>query len=271
MRDDAESADIGGQEAAPAWLLSVVIPTRNEAATAPLLISRLNEALSDISAQLIFVDDSDDDTPEVVRRCAGDGGLSIELIHREGASRRGGLSTAAVAGIRAAAGEYICIMDADLQHPPQLVKSLLTRAEETGADIVIASRYVRGGSDEGLGGPSRKAISWAAKWLAKIAFFERIHSVKDPLSGFFLARRSVLTKATLRPIGFKILLDILIRSDWSAIQEVPLQFASRAGGTSKATLKQGKDFLLHVLSLFWHARFDSPARRRGRASKSEQL
>jgi len=262
---------VNGPESTSSCLLSVVIPTRNEAATAPILISLLNEALSNISAQLIFVDDSDDDTPAVVRRSAEDGGLSIELIHREGVSRRGGLSTAAVAGIRAAAGEYVCIMDGDLQHPPQLVNSLLERAEETGADIVIASRYVRGGSDEGLGGPSRKAISWAARWLAKVAFFERIHSVNDPLSGFFLARRSVLTKATLRPIGFKILLDILIRSDWSGIQEVPLQFAYRAGGTSKATLKQGKDYLLHVASLFWHARFTGPARRLRRSPKSEQL
>jgi dolichol-phosphate mannosyltransferase len=193
------------------------------------------------------------------------------MIHRDGIARRGGLSTAAVAGIRAAAGDYVCIMDADLQHPPQLVKSLLSRAEETGADIVIASRYVRGGSDEGLGGPSRKAISWAAKWLAKIVFFERIHSVKDPLSGFFLARRSVLNRATLQPIGFKILLDILIRSDWRGVQEVPLKFASRAGGTSKATMKQGKDYLLHVLSLFWHARFDSPARRFRRSSNNKRV
>jgi len=265
------SERVSGPESARGYLLSVVIPTRNEAATAPLLITRLNEALTGISAQLIFVDDSDDDTPGVVGRSAEASRISIELIHREGAARRGGLSTAAVAGIRAAAGEYVCIMDADLQHPPQLVNSLLKRAEETGADIVIASRYVRGGSDEGLGGPSRKVISRAAKWLAKAAFFERIHSVKDPLSGFFLVRRSVLNKATLRPIGFKILLDILIRSEWTGIQEVPLQFAARAGGASKATMKQGKDYLLHVLSLFWHARFDGPARRLRRSPNSERL
>jgi dolichol-phosphate mannosyltransferase len=251
-------------------LLSIVIPTRNEAATVPMLISQLNDVLAGVSAQLVFVDDSDDDTVDVIRRCSQDNGLAIQVIHRKGLARRGGLSTAAVTGISTAAGEYVCVMDADLQHPPELVKTLLSRAEETGADIVIASRYVPGGSDAGLSGLSRKAISRAAKWLAKIAFVDRLHSVTDPLSGFFLARRSVLEKATLRPIGFKILLDILIRSDWRGLQEVPLRFASRAGGSSKATFKQGRDFLLHVLSLFWHARFDGPTRRFRRSAKGER-
>jgi dolichol-phosphate mannosyltransferase len=253
------------------WTLSVVIPTRNEAATVPLLISHLSDALAGVSAQLIFVDDSDDGTAAVIEQCSQGNDLSIQVVHREGDARRGGLSTAAVIGIRTAAGEYVCVMDADLQHPPQLVKTLLSRAEETGADIVIASRYVPGGSDAGLSSVSRKAISRGAKWFAKIVFIDRLHSVTDPLSGFFLARRSVLTKATLRPIGFKILLDILIRSDWRVLREEPLQFASRAGGTSKATLKQGRDFLLHVMSLFWHARFDAPSRRLRRSAKSEQL
>ena len=76
----------------------------------------------------------------------------------------------------------------------------------------------------------------------------------DPLSGFFLARRSLLDDTALRPIGFKILLDILVRSDWEVATEVPLKFERRAAGSSKATFKQGSDFLAHVARLVWEIR-----------------
>jgi dolichol-phosphate mannosyltransferase len=235
-------------------VLSVVVPTRNESATAPLLIERLSEVLVDVSAGVIFVDDSDDDTPALIERHAADRGLDARVIHREGARRKGGLSTAVVEGIGAADGQYVCIMDADLQHPPHLIVELLGKAQDTSADIVIASRNIKGGSDEGLDGVSRKAISWAAKWLVKIMFPRRLRGVTDPLSGFFLVRRALVAETVLRPIGFKILLDILIRAGSRSVKEVPLQFQRRAGGASKATLSQGKDFLTHAFILFWHAR-----------------
>lgn len=234
--------------------LSVIVPTRNEAAVAPLLISRLSETLVDVPCEVIFVDDSDDDTPEVIQHATAQAGLDVKIIHREGDARRGGLSTAAVEGVRAASGRYVCIMDADLQHPPELIISLLSRAEESGADIVIASRNVEGGSGAGLSGRSRRFISWASKWLVKILFFRTLRSITDPLSGFFLARQALLNETFLRPIGFKILLDVLVRCDWSAVDEVPLRFAPRAAGVSKATLSQGRDFLAHTITLFLHVR-----------------
>ncbi|HET8944678.1 MAG TPA: glycosyltransferase, partial [Dehalococcoidia bacterium] len=99
--------------------LSVIVPTRNEAAVAPLLISRLSETLVDVPCEDIFVDDSDDDTPEVIQHATAQAGLNVKIMHREGDARRGGLSTAAVEGVRAASGRYVCIMDADLHHPPE--------------------------------------------------------------------------------------------------------------------------------------------------------
>ena len=233
---------------------------------APLLVSRLSETLVDVPSEVIFVDDSDDDTPDVIRHAMAQAGLNAKIIHRKGEARRGGLSTAAVEGVRSANGRYGCIMDADLQHPPELIISLLSRAEESGADIVIASRNVEGGSGAGLSGHSRRFISWASKWLVKILFFRTLHSITDPLSGFFLARQALLNGTFLRPIGFKILLDVLVRCDWSAVDEIPLCFAPRAAGVSKATLSQGRDFLAHTLTLFLHVRFNNRGREFKRAS-----
>lgn len=251
-------------------LLSVTIPTRNERATAPVLIPRLSQVLAEVAHEVIFIDDSDDETPQLIGDLAAESGLHVSLIHREGEARRGGLSTAVVEGIRAARGRYVCVMDADLQHPLELIVPLLERAQDSGADIVVASRYVRGGSSAGLQGLSRKLISWAAKWLVKVLLYERLRPVTDPLSGFFLARRSLLQETAFYPIGFKILMEILVRCRWSKVDEVPLRFAPRAAGTSKATLSQGRDFLLHTGRLFWEYRLNGLVRRFRRSAYHEE-
>jgi dolichol-phosphate mannosyltransferase len=245
-----------------ATMLSVVIPTRNEEENAPSLITQLAGVLHDTASEVIFVDDSDDGTPEAIEMGAKKAGLAVTVVHRKGAERRGGLSTAVVEGIRAATGEYVLIMDADLQHPTAMIPLLLAKAEETGADIVIASRNVPGGSDAGLASPSRRVISWGARWMVKVLFFRTLRRVTDPLSGYFIARRDVLVDASLRPIGFKILLDVLVRADHSKVEELPLRFAPRAGGASKATMGQGREFLAHVATLFWARWTDSDVRRR---------
>lgn len=234
--------------------VSLIIPTRNEEENLPALIQKLSEVLEGKSCEVILVDDSDDATAQVATWLAIESGLNLSVIHREGDARQGGLSTAVLAGIAAAHGEYVCIMDADLQHPPQLIGLMLEAAADRDVDIVIASRYVEGGSDAGLSGRARRMISLLSKRLVKTAFRSRLRTVSDPLSGFFLARRSLLDETALRPIGFKILLDILVRSDWQVAKDVPLQFERRAAGSSKATLKQGRDFLSHVARLLWEAK-----------------
>ena len=234
--------------------LSLIIPTRDEEKNLSALFEKLSDVLAGKSYELILVDDSDDATAEVAPRLAAEYGLSVSVIHREGDERLGGLSTAAVAGIAAANGMYVCIMDADLQHPPELISSMLDTVAEGEVDIVIASRYVEGGSDAGLSGRARRAISRISKRLVKTVLGSKLRTVTDPLSGFFLARRSLLDDTALRPIGFKILLDILVRSDWELATEVPLKFEQRAAGSSKATFKQGSDFLAHVARLVWEIR-----------------
>jgi dolichol-phosphate mannosyltransferase len=243
-------------------LLSLVIPTRNEAANAPELVRQLAGVLGGLNSEVIFVDDSDDATVAVLEETAATSGLAVSVLHREGPDRRGGLSTAVVTGIQAATGQYVLIMDADLQHPTAMIPELVEKARESGADIVIASRNVPGGSDDGLSSPSRRVISWGAKWMVKVLFFRTMRRVTDPLSGYFIARREVLVDASLRPMGFKILLDVLVRADHSSVEELPLRFAPRAGGDSKATLAQGRQFLAHVAALFWARWTDSDVRRR---------
>src|SRR5918997_5423368 len=148
-------------------LLTLVIPTRNEADNVPRLVRELRESLSGIDYRVLFVDDSTDETPEVIRGLVEEDGR-VALIHRGDAERHGGLSTAVTTGIEAFAGtsEYTCVMDADLQHPPEKVREMLEFAQSSDADVVVASRYARGGSYAGLPGPVRRGISVGSKYLA---------------------------------------------------------------------------------------------------------
>src|SRR5215210_95178 len=205
-------------------LLTLVIPTRNEAGNVPRLVRELGEALKGVDYRVVFVDDSTDETPAVIRDLSEEDGR-ISLIHRASAEQDGGLSTAVAAGMDAVANEseYTCVMDADLQHPPEKVREMLQGAQSSGADVVVASRYAKGGSYEGLSGPLRKVVSVGTKYLARIVFKEGRKS-SDPLSGFFLVRNEAISGIQFRPTGFKILLEILVCAPELKVVEVPLNF-----------------------------------------------
>ena len=227
-------------------LLSVVIPTRDEETNLETLLPRLRASLAGIDHEILFVDDSDDRTPRLIAVAAGQD-PTIDLIHREGAERAGGLSTAVLRGLRSVRGQFVCVMDADLQHPPETIHAMLDAAV-AGADVVVASRYVYGGSRAGLAGAARRAISRGAGWLARLLFAEARAST-DPLSGFFLCRRQVIDGIEFRPVGFKILLELLVCVPGIRVRDVPLAFAPRTAGVSKASFRQGGLFLSHIRSL----------------------
>src|ERR687893_3090143 len=233
-------------------LLTPVVPTRNEAENVPMLVHELRESLSDLDYRVIFVDDSTDETPEVIRGLAEEDGR-VALIHRGGAERHGGLSTAVTTGIEAFAGmsEYTCVMDADLQHPPEKVREMLELARGSEADVVVASRYARGGSYPGLPGPVRRGVSVGSKYLAQITFKEA-RKTSDPMTGFFLVRNEAISGIQFRPTGFKILLEILVCAPELKVAEVPLNFQARNAGLSKANVGQGLEYLAHIASLFWY-------------------
>jgi dolichol-phosphate mannosyltransferase len=232
--------------------LTVVVPTRNEAGNIDLLIDRLGAALAGWAAELLVVDDSDDDTPRRVLRRAEAGrteGLALRVLHRAPGARAGGLGTAVVLGLAEARGRWVVVMDGDLQHPPELVPELVAAGRRTNADIVVASRHVTGGDAGGLDGAARAAVSGAATRLAQAAFPRRLGGISDPMSGFFAVRPAALELDQLRPDGFKILLEILVRTPRLRTHEVGFAFAPRHAGDSKASAKEGLRFARHVVRL----------------------
>lgn len=228
-------------------LVSVVVPTRNEAGNIAPLVERVSKALSGVDFEICFVDDSDDGTQDLLAALERERD-DIHTVLRRGPERAGGLSTAVVTGLRQARGRYVCVMDADLQHPPELIPRLLEQAT-AGADLVVASRYMRGGGNAGLNGLGRRLVSWTASRAARWLFLEARLST-DPLSGFFLCRRALIDGIEFRPVGFKILLELLVCVPALRVVDVPVTQELRQHGSSKASLSQGLLYLGHLRSLF---------------------
>ena len=226
--------------------VSIVIPTYNEAPNVRPLVERLDTVLQGRSAEIIFVDDSSDDTPEVIAAAAARSLIPIILVHRE--APEGGLSGAVLDGLRAASGEWCVVMDGDLQHPPEVIPALLQAGSEQGADVVVASRHINGGSSAGLSGVVRHLVSKSATILTRAMFPVRLRNCSDPMTGFFAVKKSAIDLDDLRPRGFKILLEILARNRVEVIEE-PFVFGTRNAGESKAGLSQGVRFLIQLALL----------------------
>ncbi|MFB6980250.1 glycosyltransferase [Streptomyces scopuliridis] len=228
--------------------VTVIIPTYNESGNVRELLRQLTDAVpARLPCEVLFVDDSTDDTPEVIASAAQDCPFPVSVIHRE--EPEGGLGGAVVEGLKAAGSDWIVVMDADLQHPPALVPDLVAAGERTSADLVVASRYTDGGSRAGLAGGYRVAVSRAATWLTKGVFPVGLRGISDPMSGFFAIRRSAVTPEALRPLGYKILLELAVRCRPEQPAEVPFVFRDRFAGASKSTAKEGLRFLRHLVEL----------------------
>ncbi|MES2154272.1 MAG: glycosyltransferase [bacterium] len=224
-------------------LLSVVIPTYNEAANIGPLLGELRRVMAGLEVEFIVVDDdSRDGTSEKARLAEP----RARIIVRKGER---GLATAVVRGIREAHGTFVAVMDADFQHPPAAVRAMLDRAVRTQADLVVGSRYAPGGS-QGNFGAVRSTISKGARLIAKTALPPiRNFKLTDPMSGLFLVRRDRVDAGALRPTGYKILLEILGKADLRRVEEVGYRFQDRRGGASKLGGGVMLQFLVHVLGL----------------------
>ncbi|MEU6364555.1 glycosyltransferase family 2 protein [Streptomyces sp. NPDC046931] len=228
--------------------VTLVVPTFNESGNIRELLRRITESVpSRLPCEVVFVDDSTDDTPDVIFREAQDCPFPVTVLHRQ--EPAGGLGGAVVEGMKAAGSDWIVVMDGDLQHPPSLVPELIGTGERTNAALVVASRYIKGGSRAGLAGGYRIAVSRGATWLTKSLFPRRLRGISDPMSGFFAVRRSAVAAEVLQPLGYKILLELAVRSRPRRVAEVPFVFQDRFAGESKSTAREGFRFLRHLAGL----------------------
>jgi glycosyltransferase involved in cell wall biosynthesis len=235
---------------ATAPLLSIVVPTKDERDNVAALVERLEAALPTVAMEVIFVDDSTDGTAELVEELAVESERDLVVLRQERQRRICGLGAAVVQGIRAARAPWVCVMDADLQHPPELIAALLEQGESRDIDIVVASRYSADGDANGFGW-ARAMASRSTTTAARLLFPHRLRDVRDPMSGFFLVRREALQLDGLRPRGFKILLEILVRHPHLRAAEVSFEFGERYAGRSKASVREG----LRYLALLTRLRF----------------
>lgn len=217
---------------------ALVVPTVNEAANLPVLFDRVREAMSqtDLIYEVIVVDDdSQDGTAEVVNKFS-EIDPRIRLLIRRG---QRGLAGAVIHGWQHTDADLLGVIDADLQHPPELLPMLIAGISD-GNDIAIASRYVNG-NGTGRWNAARLAVSRLGT-LVSMPLQRRGVRVKDPLSGYFIVRRESIDGLNLQPAGFKILLEILVRGRIRSAVEVPFQFGVRYAGKSKADVKVAFDY-----------------------------
>ena len=219
--------------------LGLVIPTLNEEANIGTLLGRVRSNLDglQIDYELIVVDDDSTDGTGAVVREYSRSEPRIRLLVRQGCR---GLAGAVLHGWDHTDANLLGVIDADLQHPPELLSELVASVQE-GHDMAIASRYTDGNGVAGWN-PLRRAISQLGTWIT-VPLQKPGIRVRDPLSGFFVLRRSCMDGVRLQPEGFKLLLDILVRGSIQSVAEIPYHFGLRQGGKSKASLRVGFDYL----------------------------
>jgi dolichol-phosphate mannosyltransferase len=229
-------------------MLSVIVPTLNEAENVEPLVRQIAAALPDFG-EIIFVDDgSNDGTQERVRALAPE--FQVQLLERTNPTL--GLAGAVIAGTRLAKGEIVVVMDADLSHPPNELSSLVRPLAEGRADMVIGSRYVRGGTTPGW--PLyRKTMSR----LAAAAAYP-LTGVHDSMCGFFAIRKERLLELAPHATGFKIAFETIVRGGRNLrVMEIPIAFRDRARGTSKMSFGVASVFALRWLAALWRRLFSS--------------
>ena len=224
--------------------LSVIVPTFNERANVTKLFEKLQNALTDIDWEVIFVDDnSPDGTWDVVRRLAGQD-ARVRCLRRVG---RHGLSGACIEGILASSAPYVAVMDADLQHDETQLPKMLALLQDRQTELAVGSRYVEGGNADSFNKQRAGASALATEISRRLL---RV-SISDPMSGYFMIRRDRFEQLApqLSTQGFKILLDIIATAHGSLrTVEIPYRFGSRLHGESKLDSMVVLDFLGLVLA-----------------------
>lgn len=206
------------------YRVSLIIPTYNERENVPILLEEIFsiiESISEIELEIIIVDDnSPDGTGEIAEKMSNK--YPVKVIHRNG---KKGLGSAVMEGFALSKNPYVGVMDADLSHDPSILPEMIKSINDY--DIIIGSRFNAQSYVENWR-IDRKITSIIGVWLAK-----QLTSVSDPLSGYFLLKRKVISEFSLVSPGYKILLEILVKGNYSKIKEVPFRFRTREHSVSK--------------------------------------
>jgi dolichol-phosphate mannosyltransferase len=226
-------------------MVSIIVPTLNEAENLPLLVPRIAEAMADRQYEIVVIDDaSRDDTRGVCAKLAETYPLTLHVREQP----KDGLSGAVLAGFERARGDVLAVMDADLQHPPERLPDLVAPLERGEADFVLGSRHAPGGTVAERWGLFRRLNSRVATLLAR-PFAGR--QTTDPMSGFFALRRDTLAGARrLTPLGYKIGLELMCKCRVGRVKEIPIHFTARRHGRSKLTVAQQFKYLEHLSRLY---------------------
>jgi len=233
--------------------VSIIIPTYNESENIIQVLKSIGEHIpKDIATEAIVVDDnSPDGTGKIVEDYINDAqnktGYTIGVIHRK---TKSGLSSAILDGIQHSSGETVVVMDSDFSHPPKIIPQLIEEIKTSKYDIVIASRYTEGGEVSGWS-TKRKLISKTAKGIAKAGLGV---NESDPMSGFFAFNRNILEGIKFDAIGYKMLLEILVKTKGAKVKEIPYTFTDRTRGSSKLDSSTMFDYVKSVWKLYRYGR-----------------
>ena len=228
-------------------LLSLIIPTYNESSNVVKIVAQLTQLLDNFIPEKYELVVVDDDSPDLTWQVAQKLTAKYPLLRVMRRQTERGLSSAVIRGWQVAQGEILGVIDADLQHPPEVLIELL-KAMLDGADLAVASRHVEGGgvSDWSI---ARRFLSRGAQLLGLMLCPSVVGRVSDPMSGYFMVRRSAIAGPKLNPLGYKILLEVIGRGRINRIAEAGYVFQERDSGESKVTWKQYVDYLGHLIRL----------------------
>lgn len=233
--------------------VSIIIPTYNESLNIKKILQSIgdNLPLKTKTEAIVIDDDSPDGTAKIVedylKTMKSRAEYTISIIKRKG---KQGLSSAILKGIQQSTGDTIIVMDSDFSHPPNIIPKMIEKLKQTKCDIVVASRYVKGGATQGW--PlSRKIMSTAATKIAKKGLGI---DTRDPMSGYFAFRRQIIDGLKFDAIGYKMLLEILVKTKGVSIQEVPYTFSNRTLGSSKLGVSTIFDYGKAIWKLYLYGK-----------------
>ncbi len=241
--------------------VSIIVPTYNESQNIVGILKSIRESIpKGIYTETIVVDDnSPDGTGKIVedyissiKKIAEN---TIDVIHRKA---KNGLASAILKGIQNAKGETIVVMDSDFSHPPQIIPKMIEAFKQYQCDLVVASRYITGGNIQGWT-TKRKLMSKIATVIAKKGLGIKI---KDPMSGFFAFKKNIIKELNFDALGYKFLLEILVKTKGINIKEIPYCFENRKFGSSKVDSSTVIDYFKSVWKLYKNGKIETTNEKR---------